>query len=233
MVFGLSAAGIAAATVGAVGVGMSAAGAAGAFSSKVDQQGPTLEEMSAARDAKKVYRMGKELQQPVDALARNDLKYLSSNQAMDNAGSMGVNQFWQQAGPQLGAGLQGVAAQSGGPGSGRYWSQLGQGTTMLNAGLQQANMQGRLGGMNQYLAKNQQFLGRRVDDLNEGLGMMTSGGAQAQQNKQNRISAQVANNVAANQAAGQIGGSLMAAGSMGAGMAGGWGNVGSTMKGWF
>ena len=206
---------LAAGAIGAVGLGMSAAGAAGAFSSKVDQQGPTLEEMSAARDAKKVYRMGKEFQQPLDAMARSDLKYLGSNQAMGNAASQGVNQFWQQAGPQLGTGLQSVAAQSGGPGSGRFWNQMGQGTAMLDAGMRQANMQGRLGGLNQYLARNQQFLGRRVDDLNEGLGMMTSGGAQAQQNKQNRISAQVANNVAANQAAGQIGGSLMSVGMMG------------------
>ena len=206
---------LAAGAIGAVGLGMSAAGAAGAFSGKVDQQGPTPEEMSAARDAKKVYRLGKELQQPLDAMARNDLKYLSSNQAMDNAAGQGVNQFWQQAGPQLGTGLQSVAAQSGGPGSGRFWNQMGQGTAMLDAGMRQANMQGRLGGLNQYLAKSQQFLGRRVDDLNEGLGMMTSGGAQAQQNKQNRISAQVANNVAANQAAGQIGGSLMSVGMMG------------------
>lgn len=223
MVFGLSAAGIAAATVGAVGVGMSAAGAAGAFGGKVDAQGPTLEEMSAARDAKKAYQLGKQIQQPLDAQARSDLKYLGSDVALANAGSMGVNQFWQQLGPQFGAGLQSVAAQTGGPGSGRFWGTLGQGTSAIDAGILQANAQGRLGGLNQHLARTGQFLGRRVEDLNTGLGMMTSGGVQSQQNKQNRISAQVQNNIAANQAMGQLGGSLMGVGMSGLSAAGGTG----------
>ena len=203
------------AAVAAIGLGVSAAGAAGAFSSKVDQQGPTLEEMSAARDAKKVYRLGKQIQQPLDALARDDIKYLGSNQALDNAASTGVNQVWQQVTPQFGAGLNDVARVSGGPGTGRWWGQLGQGTSAMDSAIQSANMQGRMGGLNQYMARTGQFLGRRSQDLNEGLNMMTSGGAQAQQNKQNRIAAQTANNVAANQAAGQIGGSLMSVGMMG------------------
>lgn len=212
------------AIVGVAGLGMSAASAAGAFNGPVDKRYPTIEEMAARNDAKKTYKLGREIQAPLDALAREDLKYLGSDQAMANAGSAGVNQLWQQAGPQFGTGLQQAAAQSGGPGSGRHWSQLGQGTSALDAGVRQANLQGRLGGLNQYLARQGQFLGRRTNDLQTGMAGMTAGGAQGMQNQNARINAQVQNNIATSQAMSSVGGSMMGAGmgmvSAGGGMQG-------------
>lgn len=214
----------AALAVSAVGVGLSAASAAGAFSGSVDQRGPTPEEMSAARDAKKAYRLGREIQTPLDALAREDLKYLNSDQALANAGAAGVNQVWRQAG-NMGQGLNAVAAASGGPGSGRWWGQAGQMASGLDSALQGAQLQGRIGGMNQAMARQGQFLGRRTNDLQTGLGGMTSGGAQAAANQNARIQAQIQNNIAANQAMGQLGGALTSVGMAGVGMAGGMGKA--------
>ena len=201
------------AVMAVAGLGMSAAGAAGAFNGPVDKRYPTAEELSAARDAKKTYQLGREIQTPLDRMARADLKYLGSDQALTNAGAMGANELWQQAGPQFGVGLQQVAAQTGGPGSGRFWSQLGQGTSALDAGIRQANLQGRIGGLNQYIARNNQFLDRRAKDLDAGLGAMTSGGQQAMQNQNARINAQVQNNIAASQAMSSIGGTMVGMGS--------------------
>ena len=206
------------AVVSVAGLGMSAASAAGAFSGPVEKRLPTPAEIEAGKEARAIYQLGRKIQVPLDQQARKDLQYLGSNKAMEAAGSQGVNQFWQQTGA-LGAGLQQSAAASGGPGSGRFFSQLGQGATMVDAGTRQANAQGRLGGMNQYLARQGQFLNRRTNDLQTGLATMSTGGAQAVQNQNARIQAQIQNNIATNQAMGQIGGSLMGLG-MGAASAG-------------
>lgn len=200
-----------AATVGAVGLGMSAAGAAGAFGSSVDQSGPTMAEQQAGKYARQTYNLGRKIQTPLDALAREDLRYLGSNRALATAGDAGVNQFWNQAGA-IGQQLTPVANMSGGPGSGRWMSQLGSGTASLDSGLRAAEAQGRIGGLNQYLARQGQFLGRRTNDLNAGLGAMTSGGAMAAQNQMATRQAQIQNNIAANQAMGQIGGTMVGIG---------------------
>lgn len=221
-----------AATVGAVGLGMSAAGAAGAFGSSVDQSGPTMAEQEAARAARQTYNLGRKIQVPLDAMARKDLAYLGSGQALDAAGSEGVNQMWREIGP-VGQQLAPVANMSGGPGSGRWMNQLSQGTLALSNGAQAANVQGRLGGMNQYLARQGQFLGRRTGDLQAGLGAMTSGGAMAAQNQAMARQAQIQNNIAANQAMGQLGGTMVGIGMSGvsAGLGGAAGAAGATPPG--
>ena len=200
------------AVVSVAGLGMSAASAAGAFNGPVEKRMPTPGEIEAGKEARYAYQIGRKIQVPLDQQARSDLRYLGSNQALASAGSQGVNQFWQQAGP-MGRGLQQSAAASGGPGSGRFFSQLGQGTSMVDAGVQQANMQGRLGGLNQYLARQGQFLNRRTNDLQTGLATMTTGGAQAAENQSARIQAQVQNNLATSQAMSSLGGSMVGAGT--------------------
>lgn len=206
----------------AVGTGVSVASSAGAFNGSVDKPTPTGEEMAAAKDARATYNLGRKIQSPLDALSRQDLRYLGSDQALANAGGQSVNQYWGQLGP-LGQQLHQTAARSGGPGTGAFWSQLGQGTAGLDAGVRAANMQGRLGGMNQYLARQGQFLNRRTGDLQTGLGIMSMGGAQAQQAQQARIQAQINSNIATSQAMSSIGGSIAGLGSgmMSAGMNGG------------
>lgn len=216
--------------VGVAGLGMSAASAAGAFSSSVDQSGPTMAEQQAAKDARATYNLGRKIQVPLDAMARKDLAYLGSGQALDTAGGDGVNQFWRQLGP-LGQQLAPYANASGGPGSGRWMNQLGQGAASLSNGLQAANVQGRIGGLNNYLARQGQFLGRRTNDLEVGLGTMTSGGAMAAQNQAATRQMQIQNNIAANQAMGQIGGTMVGLGMSGVsaglgGAAGAAGNAG-------
>lgn len=203
--------------IGAIGVGMSAASAAGAFSGSVDKPIPTGEELDALKAARQSYALGRKIQSPLDALSRQDLRYLGSDQALANAGSEGVNAMWRQAGP-VGSGLYEAAAASGGPGSGRFWGQMGNGMAALDSGVRQANVQGRLGGLNQYLARQGQFLARRTNDLKTGMDTMTVGAAQAAANQNARIQAQVQSNIAANQAMGQLGGALT---SFGMGMAGG------------
>ena len=210
--------------VAVVGAGMSAASAAGAFSSSVDQSGPTMAEQEAAKAARQSYNLGRKIQTPLDALAREDLRYLGSNRALATAGDAGVNQFWNQAGA-IGQQLTPVANMSGGPGSGRWMSQLGSGTASLDSGLRAAGVQGRLGGLNQYLARQGQFLGRRTNDLNTGLTTMTTGGAMAAQNQMATRQAQIQNNIARNQAMGQIGGALTSVGMAGMGAAGGFGGA--------
>jgi len=86
---------------------------------------------------------------------------------------------------------------------------------MVDAGVRGANMQGRLSGMNQYLARQGQFLNRRTNDLQTGLATMSTGGAQAAANQNARIQAQIQNNIATNQAMGQVGGAMMSVGMAG------------------
>lgn len=211
--------------VTAAGLGLSAASAAGAFNGPVEKRLPTPGEIAAGKEAQAVYQIGRKIQTPLDRMAREDLQYLGSNAAMRNAGGLGVDQMWQRTG-QLGQGLQQEAARSGGPGSGRFFGQLGQGAAIIDSGVRQANLQGRLGGLNEYIARQGQFLNRRTNDLQTGMATMSTGGAQAAQNQNARIQAQVNNNIATNQAMGQIGGSLMSVGMMGLGAAGKAGGAG-------
>lgn len=199
------------AVVGVAGLGMQAAGAAGAFNGPVQKAIPTKQDYENVKAARDVYNIGRKIQSPLDALARQDLRYLGSDQALASAGSQAVNQQWAQMGP-LGQQLNQVAAQSGGPGSGRFWGQLGQGTAALDSGVRQANVQGRMGGLNQYIARNGQFLARRSRDLDAGLGAMITGGAQSAQNQMMNIQQQMANNAATSQAMGGLGGSMAGAG---------------------
>lgn len=222
MVFGASAAAIAAGSlaVGVAGLGVSAASAAGAFNGPVEKRLPTPGEIAAGKEAQAVYQIGRKIQAPLDRMAREDLQYLGSNAAMRNAGELGVDQMWQRTG-QLGQGLQQEASRSGGPGSGRFFGQLGQGAAAIDSGVRQANLQGRMGGLNEYMARQGQFLNRRTNDLQTGLATMSTGGVQAAQNQNARIQAQVNNNIATNQAVGQVGGSMMGVGLAGLGAAGG------------
>lgn len=214
--------GITAAAVATVGVGLSAASAAGAFGGSVDSYEPTPEELAAASAAREVYGLGRQIQNPLDRQARRDLVEMRSPYMMASQAGLADS----QAVGQLMPGLQQAQAQammtSGGPGSGRWAAGLGASSAMLDAARRQAQAQGRLGGVNQYLTRAGQYLDRRTQDLDLGLQGMTTGGKEAATALSNRIQAQVANKVAANQAMGQLGGSLIGAGM---GMFGAAGNM--------
>jgi hypothetical protein len=206
------------AAVAAVGVGVSAASAAGAFGGTPDKWAPTPEELAAARAAKQVYNLGQQIQKPLDSISRDDLGYLNSQNALNESGSAGVDQMWRTAAPSFGNALTPVAASSGGPGSGRWFDQMGVGTNNVNNATMDSNVQGRIGGLNKYLGRTEQFLNRKTTDLKVGLGAMTSGGQQAADAQAQRINAQIQNKAAANAAMGQLGGTLASVGMSGAGM---------------
>ena len=187
-----------------ISAGMQGATASGAFDKNVPTAVPTRQEYEGVKAARDAYNVGRKIQQPLDALAREDLQYLGSNVGVANAGSQGVNQFWRQAGP-IGQQLAPTATLAG-PGSGRFWGQMGQGANALGAGIREANVMGRLGGLNQYMARSGQFLTRRARDLDKGLGAMVTGGAQSAQNQMLTIQNQMANNAATAQAMGGLGG---------------------------
>lgn len=219
MTFGLSAAAIAGIGVGvsAIGTGISAASAAGAFNGSVDSPVPTGAEIAATKAARQSYALGRKIQAPLDQMSRDDLHYLQSKQALANAGSAGVNQVWQQP---IGQGLYQTAATTGGPGSGRWWGQMGAGTAAVDARVKQANAQGRLSGLGQYVARQGQFLDRRTNDLKTGMDTMSLGAAQAAQNQAARIQSQIQNNAARSAAMSQLGGSVAGMGSGMMGIAG-------------
>jgi len=221
MTFGLTAAAVA-----SVGVGLSAASAAGAFSSSVDPNNPTPQELEAAEWARKVNSLGQRIEAPLNKLARKDIAYLGSREALDRAGDQGVNQAVNPLYAQMQAALQQSMATTGGPGSGRFWNTLGRAGAGMDAAYRGAEIGGRLGGINTYMGRMGQFLDRRTNTLKTGLTGMTTGGAQAAQNQQARIQAQIRNNIAANQAMGQLGGALTSVGMAGVGAAGGLGAVG-------
>lgn len=209
--FGLSAASAAALAIGTVGVGISSASAAGAFNSPVDKWVPTPQEMEAARRSKEIFGLSQELQRPLDALARKDLEYMNSPAGFEQAASLGANDFFR--GKDINAPINSAAATSGGPGSGRWWSGLYDTKTALDTGLYDANVGGRLTGLNKYVIGTNQFLGRRTGDLNAGLGAMTSGGQQAAQAQADRISAQIGRNIATSSAISGIGNTMIGAAS--------------------
>lgn len=207
--------GFAAVTV--AGIGLSAASAAGAFNGKVDKWMPTPQEMEAARRSKQTFALSQEIQKPLDTMARKDLEYMKSPAGFEQAASVGANDFFH--GKDINAPIVNAAATSGGPGSGRWWGALYDTKAGINGGLYDANVGGRLTGLNNYVTATNQFLGRRVGDLNAGLGAETSGGQQAAQAQADRISAQIARNVATSSAMSGLGNTLIGAG-MG-GMSGG------------
>jgi hypothetical protein len=208
--------GLAALTVGGIGLGLSAASAAGAFNGKVDNWMPTPQEMEAARRSKQVFALSQELQQPLDGLARKDLEYMNSPAGFEQAASLGVNDFFR--GKDINAPINSAAPTSGGPGSGRWWSGLSDTKTALDSGLYGANVGGRLTGLNKYVTGTNQFLGRRAGDLNAGLSAMTSGGQQSAQAQADRISAQIGRNVATSSAMSGLGNTMIGAASGIAGM---------------
>lgn len=206
--------GFAAAAV--VGVGLSAASAAGAFNGPVDKWTPTPQETEAADWSKRVFGLGQKIQKPLDAQARKDLAYLKSPAGMNESASSALNTAWS-SNPDIMAPTQNAAATSGGPGSGRWWGSLYDTKANLNRGLYGAEVAGRLGGLNNYTANTEQFLGRRVGDLNSGLSTMTTGGQVAAQAQADRIGAQIQRNLAISSAVSGIGNSLIGAGMGGMG----------------
>lgn len=202
--------GFSAAALAVTGIGLSAASAAGAFNGKVDNWMPTPEEMEAAKWSKKTFGLSQELQQPLDRMVREDLKYLQSPEAMERAAGENVNNFF--ANTNMAAPIQSAAATSGGPGSGRWWDSLYDTKAGVTRGLYDANVSGRLTGLNNSISATNQFLGRRSQDLGTGLGAMTSGGQQSAQAQADRISGQIARNVATSSAMSGLGNTMIGAG---------------------
>lgn len=209
------------AAMAVVGVGMSTASAAGAFGGKVDKWTPTPQEMEASKWATNVFNLGRQIQNPLDASSRNDLKFLDSPEALDMGQGLAVSNAAKQLYPEQEINISNAAQSSGGPGSGRWWGSVWDAKTALNKGLTDSAVQGRLGAVNNYLTRTSQFLDRRTNDLNSGLGGMTTGGQQAADAQANRIQAQLTNKIAANQAMGQLGGTLTSVGMSGMGGFGG------------
>lgn len=197
--------------ISAIGVGLSAASAAGAFNSGVDSYGPTPEELKSTEEARRAYSLGRKIQTPMDALARKDIAYLGSRPALDASANLGVNRAWQQA-PQFGN-LTPIAAASGGPGSGRWWDSFGKVNNAIDSAISEANLNGRLGGIDQYIARTNALLDRRLADYSEGLKGMNLGADQAATNQNNRINAQIQGNIARSSAMSSIGGSMVGMGS--------------------
>lgn len=175
-------AGAIAAGVATVGVGISAAGAAGAFSSKVDSWGPTPEEIKASEVNRQAYEQGRFWQHQLDPMVnrrlKDDLAYLKqTNQRTgelgqelrglnaesyyQGAGDRAVNQTWQGY-PQAAQGVMQSAAQSGGPGSGAFMSRMGGMNNSMDAAIRGANAQGRLGYLGEYSQRRGQF-GQQLD----------------------------------------------------------------------
>lgn len=207
--------------IGAVGVGISGASAAGAFNHKVDKFQPTPQELDAAAKSKKLFQFGQDLQRPVDALAREDLGRLKSPGQYDRAAGEATSAVMDQADPMLRARLDQAAESSGGPGSGRWFARLGTAGSGLAGGLQEAKAGGRLGTLQNYLGRSGQYLDRMTGDVNTGMGLMEKAAGSAAERQGQRINAQVLDNQGRNQAIGQLGGSLVSLGMSGAGALGG------------
>lgn len=274
---------VAALGVTAVGVGISAASAAGAFNSPVDSYGPTNEELKAQGINDQVFRQGQEWQKQLDPISWNRLdqglantiqqgNYLQQYQSRlgglkrelntlggqnfyQDAANRSVNQAWQQM-PNMDK-VVASSARSGGPGSGQFFAGLGSMTNSMDAATRGANLQGRMGYLDQYNKRRGQYgqqldqfgqrldafgtglqnyanqaegmFGQYQDRIGQGLDMVNRGAGQAADSQSRRIQAQVANNVATGQAMGQLGGSMISAGMMGLGSAGGFAQVGKQL----
>lgn len=261
--------------VAVAGIGLSAASAAGAFNSPVDAYGPTQEELKAQGINDQVFRQGQEWQKQLDPISWNrldqglantiqqgaylqqyqnrlgglkrELNTLGNQNFYQDAANRSVNQAWQQM-PNMDK-VVAASARSGGPGSGQFFAGLGAMTNSMDAAVKGANLQGRMGYLDQYNKRRGQYgqqldqfgqrldafgaglqnyanqaegmFGQYQDRIGQGLDMVNRGAGQAADSQSRRIQAQVANNVATGQAMGQIGGSLMSVGMMGVGAQGG------------
>lgn len=214
-----------AAGTGIVGLGLSAASASGAFNGPVDSNGPTPEELQATKQSKKVFEFSQKIRKPIDALARKDLDTLRSPGQADLQEGNAVNQVMGADSPALERTLATTAAGSGGPGSGRFAARLGAAGSQLDSDVTKAKVGGRLSALQEYLARSGQYVDRKSQDLETGMGLVQSGGDAAASRQAARIGAQVQRNIGTNQAVGQIGGSLMSLGMSGLSAAGGAGGV--------
>lgn len=204
-----------AAAVAVIGAGLSTASGLGAFNGKVDKWNPTGEELEASRAALDAFRVGQNIQRPLDKLARQDIRYLGSDAAVQQAGALGVNQAAAALYPQAGQRLYDAAVSAGGPGSGRYFAMANQGANMIDRGYAQASAAGRLGGLSNYLNAGQQFLGRRQQDLSMGLAGLAEGAGLTAQGQASLINAQRQTNLNRNNFMGGVGGMMMSFGQQG------------------
>lgn len=100
--------------------------------------------------------MGMNAQDRQNQANRRDLKALDSQGMYQAAANRGVSQAMAQMYPQLQQSMMGSAARSGGPGSGAFFAANQAGTAALGSGLSQANLQGRMGNLGEYLNRWQQ-----------------------------------------------------------------------------
>ena len=217
MTFGMVAMGV----TTAVGVGLSAAGAAGAFDGKVDKFEPTPEELEAAKRSRELFEFGQRLQRGSDQTARKDLATLKSAGEFNRKRGEGASVAVGQITPTLQAGLSEAGRSSGGPGSGRWASQLGVTGAMLDAAKREGATRGGNEALRGYIGRRGQYLERLTGDVETGMNLMEQGAQSAQQRQAERINAQVNQNLARGQAVGQIGGALTSVGMAGLGGVGG------------
>lgn len=192
---------------------VSAAGAAGAFSGHVDKPHVTEEEMNAVNKSRKLFKFGRALEAPIDAQAQRDMQYMDSPQAGQQQAGIASAGVMKEALPQVQQDLSATAQRSGGPGSGAWVARLGTDTAGLQAANEAAAASGQLGAVQEGVARKGQFLARQTGNLAAAMPMITGAAGQAAGAQQNRIQAQVNNNIQANQGAGAIGGMLIGAGS--------------------
>lgn len=213
MTFGMVAMGV----TTAVGVGLSAAGAAGAFNGEVDKFEPTPEELEAAKRSRELFEFGQRLQRGSDQTARQDLATLKSAGEFNRKRGEGASTAVGQITPTLQAGLSEAGRSSGGPGSGRWASQLGVTGAMLDAAKREGATRGGNEALRGYIGRRGQYLERLTGDVDTGMNLMEQGAQSAQQRQAERINAQVNQNLARGQAMGQIGGALTSVGMAGLG----------------
>lgn len=211
--------------VAAVGVGISGLSAGGVFNGKVDKWQPTQQELDATAQSRKLFKFGQDLQRPVDALSREDIQRLRSPGQQAMQGGAATSAVMDQAAPVINGALERTAVESGGPGSGRWFAQLGTAGGELNSGLRSANAAGRLGAVQSATGRAGQYLDRMTGDVQTGMGLMEQAAGQAANRQADRINAQVQNNMARNQAMGQLGGAMLNMGMSGLGAASAAGGV--------
>ena len=187
------------AAVGAItavaGLGMSAASAAGAFSSKVDPRTATPEELEAARYNQQVFDQGQQWQKQLDPLSwqrldtalestvqqanflkqyqdrlgglKRELGTLNGQGYYQDAANRAVNEAWNQY-PQAQQQLTATAARSGGPGSGQFMSQLGGLAGGMDNAVRSAGVKGRMGYLADYTQRRGQY-GQQLDAFGQRL----------------------------------------------------------------
>ena len=256
-----------------INIGMSAASAAGAFSDTPEAMSQTPEEANALKYNTQVFRQGQDWQKQLDPIywnrldqglastiqqgnylkqyqdrlsgTKRELNTLSGQNFYQDAANRSVNQAWQQM-PNTNQ-LAAASARSGGPGSGQFFAGLGSTTTGMDAAVRGANLQGRMGYLDQYNKRRGQYgqqldqfgqrldafgsglqnyanaaegmFGQYADRIQGGLSLMNRGAEQAVDSRDARINATLANNAARNQGIGNMTGAI----------AGGLSTVGSVM----